>query len=71
MPDFQNKWRFPHNSGDPGAQALWAQADFTTTVTTLPNDNGAARQQLQDQVRRPSPAGPIDPQPLAVIRRSR
>jgi PKD repeat protein len=22
VPDFQNKWRFAHPSGDPGAQAL-------------------------------------------------
>jgi PKD repeat protein len=63
VPDFQNKWRFPHNSGDPGAQALWTQAGFTTTVTTLPNNTGQpdSNYKIHSQT---LTGGTIDPQPL-------
>ena len=39
VPDFQNKWRFPRGS-DPGAQALWTGANFTTTVLPNPDTQG-------------------------------
>jgi len=63
VPDFQNKWRFPHNSGDPGAQALWTAFGFTTTVTTLPNDTGQpdSNYKIQEQT---LTGGFRDPQPL-------
>ena len=57
VPDFQNTWAFPHNSGDPGAQARWADNEFTTTVTILPDKQGSTDQQLQDQVADARPAG--------------
>ena len=41
VPDFQNTWAYPHNSGDPGAQARWADNEFTTTVTINPDKQGS------------------------------
>ena len=62
VPDFQNKWRFAHPSGDPGAQALWAAAGFTTTLTTLPNNSGqpGSNYRIQSQT---LTGGTIDPLP--------
>ena len=40
VPDFQNTWAYPHDPGDPGAQARWADNEFTTTVTILPDKQG-------------------------------
>jgi PKD repeat protein len=41
VPDFQNTWAYPHISGDAGAQARWADNEFTTTVTINPDKQGS------------------------------
>ncbi len=63
VPDFQNKWRFAQGQ-DPGAQAIWAAAGFTTAVNTLPNDRGqpGSNYKIQSQS---LTGGTIDPLPLS------
>jgi PKD repeat protein len=63
VPDFQQTWAYPHNSGDPGAQARWANNEFTTTVTILPDKQGntTSNYKIKSQT---LTGGLIDPQPL-------
>lgn len=63
VPDFQNTWARPHNSGDPGAQSRWVDNEFTTTVTILPDKQGDpnGNYKIKSQT---LTGGLIDPQPL-------
>jgi PKD repeat protein len=63
VPDFQNTWAYPHISGDPGAQARWADNDFTTTVTILPDRQGGTTENYKIRSQTLT-GGTIDPQPL-------
>jgi PKD repeat protein len=63
VPDFQNTWAYPHNSGDPGAQARWADNEFTTTVTILPDRQGSTTNNYKIRSQTLT-GGTIDPQPL-------
>ena len=63
VPDFQNTWAYPHNSGDPGAQARWVDNEFTTTVTILPDRQGSTTDNYKIRSQTLT-GGTIDPQPL-------
>jgi PKD repeat protein len=62
VPDFQNTWAYPHNS-DPGAQARWADNEFTTTVTIDPDKQGSTTTNYKIR-KQTLTGGTIDPQPL-------
>ena len=63
VPDFQNTWAYPHNSGDRGAQARWADNEFTTTVTISPDRQGSTTNNYKIRSQTLT-GGTIDPQPL-------
>ena len=63
VPDFQNTWAYPHVPGDPGAQARWADNEFTTTVTILPDKQGSTTNNYKVKSQTLT-GGLIDPTPL-------
>ena len=61
VPDFANVWRFPQGN-DPGSQARWNAAGFTTTVQFLPPTQGPANGNYRIRTQT-IVGGTIDPQP--------